>query len=164
MLGLNISSQNIWNRHNSNSLVIIVAHRCTIFAINIVYLVWKWKLNSQNTEKMHHNNYRLTQLVWSDKTLNNEYGKLGLSVRNNNSYFKDNNYQWFCLSIQRRYYFDSTEYSIFEPQEQSNSYVIINHQYYLICRLLVRPGGQEQLHHLRMSLFSSHYEGRRLLL
>ena len=36
----------------------------------------------------------------------------------------------------------------------------MNHQYYLICRLYVRPGGQEQLHEILMTFLCSRYEGR----
>ena len=35
----------------------------------------------------------------------------------------------------------------------------MNHQYYLIYRLYVRPGGQEQLHDIRLTFLCSQYEG-----
>ena len=40
----------------------------------------------------------------------------------------------------------------------------MNHQYYLIRRLYVRPGGQEQLCDIRMSLTGNPQEGRPSLL
>ena len=36
----------------------------------------------------------------------------------------------------------------------------MNHQYYLICRLFVRPGGQEQLHDIFIPILCSQPKGR----
>ena len=50
---------------------------------------------------------------------------------------------------------------LFGPKNKPNSQATMNHQYYLICRLYVRSGGQEQLNDIRKSDLCSFYERRR---
>ena len=49
---------------------------------------------------------------------------------------------------------------LFGTQNKSDNHAIMNYQYYLIRRLFVRPGGQEQLNDFCMSLISSPQERR----
>ena len=56
---------------------------------------------------------------------------------------------------------DFTISLLFGPLNKSNSHVIMNHHYYLINRLYVRSGGQEDLHDIRKSILCSFYKRRR---